>query len=170
VSEELFAIASVEKAHGIKGEIILSFLTDFPERFLKMQSVLLGKNQGATKRFAVAKVDVQARGARMKLKEINDRDDAESLIGSYIFVKKEDRVQLPSDTFFTDDLIGCTVQDEGKNILGVLKEIMKLPAQDVYVVESDGKELMIPAVREFILSVDVNQRLVTVRLIDGLAG
>jgi len=169
VSEELFAIASVVKAHGIKGEIIFSFLTDFPERFLKMRTVLLGKNIGATKMFAVERVDVQPRGARMKLKEINDRDTAESLVGSYIFVKKTERVRLPPDTFFTDDVIGCTVQDEDKNVVGVVKEVMKLPAQDVYVVESDGKEMMIPAVKEFILSVDVNQRLMTVRLIDGLA-
>jgi 16S rRNA processing protein RimM len=167
VTEE-FAVAAVAKAHGIKGEIILSLLTDFPERFLKMRTVLLGKNQHATKKLAVEHVDVQPRGVKMKLKDVDDRDAAESLVGSYIFVKKSDRVRLPSGTFYTDDLIGCTVQDEEKKTVGVLKEIMKLPAQDVYVVESDGKEMMIPAVKEFIRSIDIDQRLLTVRIIDGL--
>ncbi len=75
---------------------------------------------------------------------------------------------LPDRTWFIDDIIGIAVEDERGGTIGVVAEVLVLPAQHVYVVRRQGREVLIPAVAEIVRRVDITARIMTVRLPDGL--
>ena len=105
----------------------------------------------------------------LKLRGVDDRNAAEALKERDIYITQADLPELPDDTFYVRDLMGCAVLDGrtgGK--LGNIKEVLQGAAQDVYVITLlSGKETMIPAVAEFVKKVDMAQRIVTVALIPG---
>ena len=164
----LYAIGRVVKAFGIRGEVVVEPLTSVPSRFSTLRSVLVGRTPEQTRPLGIGDVRVEARGIRIRFSEIGSRNDAETLVGLFLFVTEEQRVRLSPGSHYVEDLIGIDVVNESGEQVGVIKEVMKLPAQDVYVVEHEGKDIMIPAVREFILSIDVRKRRMVVRMIDGL--
>lgn len=150
-------------------------MTDAPERFRRMTTVYLARTaditnhpQSAMRTVTVAHADVQQRGIRVRFAEVTDRTTAETLVGLLLMVDKPHRIRLPKGTYFVDDLIGMAVDDDQGEHLGELREVLHMPAHDVYVVDAAGKELMIPAVKEFILSVDVPARRMRVKLIEGM--
>ena len=164
----LYAIGRVVKAFGIRGEVIVEPLTSVPSRFRTLQSVLVGRTPEETRPLVVGKASAEERGIRIRFEGIDSRNDAETLIGSFLFVGEEQRVPLSPGSHYVEDLLGMTVVDESGEQIGVIKEVKKLPAQDVYVVEHEGRDTMIPAVREFILDIDVRKRKMVVRMIEGL--
>jgi len=163
---QLYAIGRIVKAFGIKGELIVEPLTSFPERFLRLKEVLVGSESDAVPR-SVEGAARDARGVRLRLSDCSDRSKAESLVGSFLFVLAADLTELPQGSYYIDDLVGLRVVTEDGSATGVLSEVMRLPAQDVYVIESDTGRFMIPAVKEFVRSIDLEGRVMVIRMIEG---
>jgi 16S rRNA processing protein RimM len=164
----LYAVGRVVKAFGIKGEIIVRPLTSSPDRFRRLRSVLVGKNEATT---VPAKIDlayIGQRGVRLKLATTSTRTEAEKLVGAFLFVDRRDRLRPSRGTYYVDQVMGLTVIDESGGHVGTVTDVMKLPAQDVYVVRTGEREIMIPAVREFIRKIDIGSGTMKVRLIDGM--
>ena len=105
----------------------------------------------------------------LKLRGVDDRNAAEALKERDIYITEADLPELPNDTFYVRDLIGCEVRDEKNgSVIGKIQDVLQGAAQDVYVITLlSGKETMIPAVAEFVKKVDMAQRIVTVALIPG---
>ena len=105
----------------------------------------------------------------LKLRGVDDRNAAEALKERDIYITEADLPELPDDTFYVRDLIGCEVRDEKNgSVIGKIQDVLQGAAQDVYVITLlSGKETMIPAVAEFVKKVDMAQRIVTVALIPG---
>jgi 16S rRNA processing protein RimM len=164
----LIAVGRVRKAFGIKGEVIVAPMTSVPDRFKALRTVFLGSSGSEAVEDRVEYAIVGEKGTRLKLRGVNDRTTAALAVRKYIFVRKSDRVKLRTGEFFIDDLIGLTVLDDGGSPVGVVKEILKLPAQDVYVVDYDGHEVMIPGAKEFIRDINLRQGTITIHLIEGL--
>jgi 16S rRNA processing protein RimM len=91
-------------------------------------------------------------------------------VGLLVLFGNTERVPLAEGRFFVHELIGVTVRTEEGEVLGVLTEVLRMPAQDVYVVKGEGGDFMIPAVEAFVRAVDVSSRIMTVRLIEGMRG
>ena len=104
----------------------------------------------------------------LKLKGIDDRNAAESLRGKVLFVDEAHRAKLPEGEYFVHDVLGLAVREEGGTDLGTVADVLRYPASDVYVVRGDRGEILIPAVKEFVRSVDLGARTMTVRLIEGM--
>ena len=104
----------------------------------------------------------------MKLKGIDDRNAAERLRGRILFVDEAHRAKLPKGQYFVHDVLGLAVREEGGTDLGTVADVLRYPASDVYVVRGDRGEILIPAVKEFVQSVDLGARTMTVRLIEGM--
>ena len=168
MGSSLYAIGRVVKAFGIRGELIVEPLTSIPSRFSSMKRVLVGVTEAQVQMLTIREVCVENKGIRLCLADVNSRNDAEGLIGSFLFVREEDRVLPSPGSYYVDELIGLRVVDEAGSNIGTVREVMKLPAQDIYVVEQNGKRIMIPAVREFVLRVDIQQGVMVVKLIEGL--
>jgi len=163
----LYAFGRIVKAFGLKGEVVVQSMTSSPSRFKKLGHVFVGPTETEAEASEVEYVSVEPRGVRVKLGSVHNRTEAERLVGCYVFVNKKDRVQPTKGTFFVDDIVGLEAVDESGHPVGNVKDVMKLPAQDVYVIERNGREILVPAIREFIREIDLHAGKITVRLIDG---
>ena len=169
--QSLFAVGRVVKVIGIRGEVVVEPVSGDPDRLKALEVVLVGRSEEDTKETSLEYVrsDVP-RGLRVKFADVRDRTEAERVVGHYLFVQEQDRMQLPEGTYFVDSIVGLEVVDETGKRIGSVKEVLKMPAQDVYVIERDGPDLMVPAVREFIREINLQTKTLTVRLIEGFAG
>ena len=165
---ELYAVGRIVKAHGIKGDVVVTPMTNSLKRFAKLKRAFIGRASKDARPVRIESASIGGRGVRLKFAEIDDRTAAEELRGEIIFVDKEERVSVPKGTFFIHDVIGLRVVDEQENFIGIVKDVLQLPAHDVYVIDSQGREVMVPAVKEFIKQIDINAGTMKVKLIDGL--
>ncbi len=168
VRQTLYAIGKIVKPFGIKGEVVVEPLTDSVDRFRKTRRVFLGATDGDATETHVTSVTLDHRGVRMSLAGIADRTAAEKIVGMYVFVQESERVRLPRGRYFVDDIVGLAVVDQNHNRIGVVKEVLSLPAHDVYVLDIRGREVMIPAVHEFVRRIDLDARVMEVRMIEGM--
>ena len=105
----------------------------------------------------------------LKLTGVCDRTAAEALKGSDLYIREEELPVLPEDTYYIRDLLGMAVCQENGRMLGELVDVIQSSAQDIYEVRlENGKKLLIPVVGEFVLNIDMEQRVITVRLIEGM--
>jgi 16S rRNA processing protein RimM len=172
---DLYAVGRILKVFGIRGECVVQPMTTSPARFRKLKRVYLaspedieaGRSIPDTP-VTVEQVGVQQRGIRVKFVEVTDRTAAESLIGYLLLVDEQHRARVPRGTYFVHDIIGMTVQTADGAQVGIVRDVLHMPAQDVYAIDTPGGELLLPAVNEFILSVDTTTRRMTVHLIEGM--
>ncbi len=174
---ELLAVGRIVKAFGIRGDVIVRPMTDNPDRFRTLKHVFLGRHEDVVRQAdtpaeqtTIEYVHIDARGVRLRLSSIPDRTAAERSVGLLLLIAQTDRVHLEEGRYFVHELVGLTVVNEGGETLGILAEVMRMPAHDVYVVRTEEHEFMIPAVSEFVRAVDMGARTMTVRLIDGMLG
>jgi len=165
---DLLAVGSIAKAFGIKGEVVVDPMTDSPSRFRTLKRVLIGERNGTVRRCVVERVWVERRGVRAKLSGVNSRTEAEHLVGALLYVEPQARVRLPRGRHFVHELVGLRVLDQDGRLIGIVKDVMKLPAQDVYVVNRNGREVLLPAVKEFVLGVDPDAGTISMKVIEGM--
>ena len=165
--EDYFKIGIITSSHGVRGEMKVYPTTDDARRFKKLKQVFVETKEGF-KVFEVESARVSDK-VLLKLKGIDTPEEIVKYRQRGIFVDRKNAVSLSKDEYFIADLIGIKVIcDDGKE-LGVLKEVMPTGANDVYVVSMDeGKEVLIPAIKDCILDVDVEEGFMKVHLIDGL--
>lgn len=166
--EDLFRIGSVATTHGVHGEIKVYPTTDDPGRYKKIKEVILdnGKDR-KTAHIESAKFFKQM--VIVKFREYNSMDEAEKLRGYELFVTREHAVPLGKNEYYVADLIGMKVMTDQDTELGTIQDVLQTGANDVYVVKQEsGKEVLLPAIRDCILSVDVEQAVMTVHVLDGL--
>lgn len=169
---EKIKIGKIVNAAALKGEVKIYHYSDYKERFEELDSVIVcGDRRGSDERqYEIENVRYQKDMVIAKLKGVNDRNAAESLKGFDVFITEEDLRELPEDTFYIRDLIGCEVIDgrDGKT-LGQISDVLKTGAQDIYQVElAFGGQALIPAVAQFIEKVDIRQKTVVIKVIPGL--
>ena len=157
-------LGKVTAPQGIKGEVRVYPYTDEITRFSEIEAVLL---DGQKRKIQNARY--MKNMAVLKLEGIDDRNAAEAIRGKELLLSKEDLWEQPADTYFIDDLLGCSVASEDGSSVGMLKSIISRPAQDLYEIErADGSTFLLPAVKEFIKNVDLDNRIITIHLINGL--
>ena len=164
----LFAVGRCIKAFGINGELVVRPMTDSAQRLATLRRVFVGSSENAAEELRIEHVRVEDRGVRVKLSRVDDRTAAERLVGSFLFVGEDDRARLPKGRYFVHDVIGLTVIDQEHHTIGTVTDVLRLPAHDVYVVRSGDREVMVPAVKEFVTSIDLETRTMSVRLIEGM--
>lgn len=151
---DFYLIAEIKSVYGNKGFVSVTSHTDFPDRFSKLNKVYIELFHDR-KEFFVEEVKQKKSTLLIKFKNFNSDDDVEFLIGKKVFIEAEDVVPLSKDTFFIHDLIGSKVLRNGK-YFGIIEDVLNLPANDIYVIKNLlDKEILIPAVKEFVLSFDV---------------
>lgn len=167
MSEELIKIGQITAPHGIRGEVRVYPLTDFPERFTTLRQVLLGPE--------ARPVGVRARGVVknlivLQIDGVNDRDQAEKLRLQYLQVPKSEVHPLPEGHYYVFDLIGLDVADpDGKHIGKLVGVDQSSPVHDLYVVETaPRKRYMVPAVKAFVKEISLEKGRVVIEPIPGL--
>ena len=150
---EFYLIATVVSAFGKNGAVKITSHSDFPERFMNLSEVYIDFFNNK-KLFFVDNVEQHNNIFTIKFRNFDSDKDVGILIGKDLFVDEEHLVKLPENYFFIHDLIGSRVVRNEREI-GKIKDVLKYPANDIYVViDGDGKEILIPAVLDFIDSFD----------------
>lgn len=165
--EQLLQVGIISSTHGLKGEVKVFPTTDDATRFKGLKKIILdtGKEQLSLE---IQSVKFFKKFAILKFKGIEDINEVEKYKGKSLLVEREHAVKLLPNEYFIADLIGMTVLTEDGE-LGILKDVLETGANEVYVVESKVHgEVLIPAIRQCILNVDVEGRTMQVHLLEGL--
>ena len=167
--EQFLQVGVISSTHGIRGEVKVFPTTDDPMRFKKLKKVFLDTGRERLE-FEVQSVRFFKQFAIVKFKGIDNINDIEKYKGKGIFVPREDAVPLDEDEYYIADLIGMEVFTEDGHF-GVVKDVMETGANEVYIIESDEHgEVLIPAIRQCVLDVNVEEKKMKIRLMDGLIG
>lgn len=159
------AIGFLRRPHGVMGEMIMDLHTDFPERIKPGRKVYLGdKHESVT----LGSVRTHANGMLVKIRGFDDPESAGRFRNHWVYVKSSEVPSLPAGQVYKYELIGLDVIDDAANPLGKIAEVLETGANDVYIVRDDKKEILLPAIPEVILKVDMETKVMTVHLIDGL--
>jgi len=158
-------IGHVGAPHGVRGELRIQVLTDFPERFSPGSEIWLGR---PPERRVVQRARIENDQAHVKLVGLDDRNSVERFRNSEVLIPRERAMPLPEDTYYIHDIVGLEVWSDDGERLGTIAEVMELPANDVYVVDSPQGEILLPAIADVILSVDLESHRMTVHLLPGL--
>ena len=161
-------VGQIERPFGVKGEVKVRPLSDVPGRLEGLKSVSLLARNGQTLETSVTHVRRAGAGFILGLTGLTTPEDANPWRGGFIRTIRGAVPDLPDGQYYECDLIGLAVFTEEHQPIGVLEEIWDLPGNPVFVVRQGAKEILIPAAKELVGTVDLTARTMTVRLIDGL--
>jgi len=166
--EDMLQVGVIASTHGVRGEVKVFPTTDDAKRFKRLKEVILDTGK--------ERITLEIEGVKffkqfviLKFKGIDNIDDVQKYRQKSIYVTRQNAVRLGRDEYFIADLMGLRVVDEEGQELGVLKEVMETGANDVYVIEmTDGRELLLPAIKQCVLQVSVEEGFVKVHILEGL--
>ena len=166
--EGLLQVGAIANTHGIRGEVKVFPTTDDRNRFTKLKHVILdtGKEQ---RELEITQVRFFKNMVILKFRGFDNINDVEPWKGKPLYVTRADAVECEEDEYFIADLIGLLVKDENGKDLGEISDVLTTGANDVYVIaRPDGPDLLLPAIKECILDVDIEQRRMRVHVLEGL--
>ena len=165
--EQFLQVGVISSTHGIGGEVKVFPTTDDPARFKKLKKVLLDTGKERLE-LEIQSVKFFKQFVIVKFRGIDNINDIEKYKGKSLMVPREDAVQLEEDEYYIADLIGMEVYTDGGRF-GTLKDVMETGANEVYIIDSDEHgEVLVPAIHDCILDVDVEKQTMKIRLMDGL--
>ena len=166
--EQLLQVGVITQPHGVRGEVKVFPTTDDPVRFKKLKKVILDTGK--------EKMDLEVEHVKffkqfviVKFKEFDNINDIERYKRCPLLVTRENAVSLEEDEYFVADMIGMKVITEDGTEFGTLSDVMETGANDVYVIDSkEHGEVLMPAIKECVLNVDMESGIITVHLMNGL--
>lgn len=166
--EQLLQVGVISTTHGIKGEVKVFPTTDDAKRFKKLKQVYLDTGR--------EKLVLEIEGVKffkqfviLKFKGVDDINSIEKYKGRSLFVDREHAVRLKKDEYFIADMIGMHVAADDDQDFGILKDVIETGANDVYVIETKNHgEVLVPAIKQCILNVDIENGEMTIHLLEGL--
>lgn len=166
--EDKFRVGVIASTHGLRGEVKVFPTTDDAKRFKQLRDVFLDTGQ-ELKALEVERVRFFKNMVIVKFRGYDTIDQVEPFKGKDLLVSRGNAVELGPDENFIADLIGLeVVTDEGER-LGELTDVLQTGANDVYVVKMDnGREVLLPSIKQCVLNVDLEAGKITVHLLDGL--
>jgi 16S rRNA processing protein RimM len=159
---EYFLAAKIVSVEGDKGFLKINSFSDDPERFNKLKKVFIDF-WGEKKIFSLQSIVRKKENILIKFNNFDDKESVGIFIGKEIFVDDKERVKLPKEHYFIHDIIGSKVIRNDVEF-GEVTDVYSLPANDVYVIRKiKGEEILIPAVHEFIKSVDTLKKILILK-------
>lgn len=166
--EDFFQVGIITSTHGLKGEVKVFPTTDDPRRFKRLKEVLLDTGRERIC-LEVEETKFFKQFVILKFKGLDEIEAVERYRKASLLVSRENAVKLGRDEYFVADLMGLRVRDEDGREIGILKDVMETGANDVYVIElDDGRELLLPAIRQCVLEVDVEAGFIRIHILEGL--
>lgn len=165
MKKEYLEAGKIVNTHGIRGEVKIMPYTDVPELLCEFERLFIGKDKAEIiiERSRVAKNMVIA-----KLEGVDTPEQAEKLRNKLLYMHRDD-LELDDNTYFIQDLIGIEVKDADTGfVYGKITDVMQTGANDVYVIEGNGREYLVPAIADVVISTDIDANSMTIRALEGL--
>lgn len=157
----LIRIGKIVNTQGLKGDVRIYPDTDYLQRFEELEYLYI---DGVDEKFYIEKVRYKKNLAIIKFEGYDHINDIEKYKNKVVYTERE---SLEDGRFYVEDLIGLKVIDEKHGLIGHLKDVLQNPAHDIYVVKTDGEDLLIPNVSQFVDYVDMEDETIYVHLIEG---
>lgn len=165
--EDLLKVGVITTTHGIRGEVKVYPTTDDPHRFEYLESVLLDTGKELCE-LEIQRVKYFKQLVILKFRGVDNINDIEPYKGKSLYVTRDMAVPLEENEYYIGDLIGMEVVLEDGSPFGRLKDVMETGANDVYIVQTEEKEVLLPAIKDCIKEVDVPGNRMVVHLMKGL--
>ena len=159
------AIAKITNTSGIKGEVKLRPLSRYSIDYIMTKDLHIGQIENNLSSLKLESKVGDGKKMKFKFQGIDSYTEAKNIVGKIIYIdsKKDDNINL-----IGENVIGFSVETESGKKAGILKDIMWLPANDVYIIFKDGKELLVPVLDEFIVSLNIDDKRLIIADVDGL--
>ena len=166
--EQLLQVGVISSTHGVRGEVKVFPTTDDVKRFKKLKQVILDTGREHLT-LEIEGVKFFKQFVILKFKGIDNINDIEKYKGKSLLVDRANAVKLHKNEYFVADMIGLQVFTEDGEEFGVMKDVMETGANDVYIIDSPKHgEVLIPAIKQCILDVDIENEKIIIHLLDGL--
>ncbi len=160
-----YRVGRIVNTHGLKGDVKIYSYTDYPERFEEIDYVY--DDDG--KKYMLERVKYHKSMPIIKLQTVDSIDDAEKMRGVTLYIDEENLRELEEDEYMISDLVGLQAFTESGNPLGEVVNVLQYTANDIYVIHSsDGKEYLVPALKEFVPVIDIENKKMIINEIKGL--
>lgn len=165
---DLFAIGEIVKTRGLRGCLKVLCYVETKNTFSDLKFVYIEQTSGQKNRFELKKIDVAGNILFVELEGIPDVESAQALVGCKIFLPEDMQEKLPEGEYYWRDIIGLDVYNEDDNYIGKIESVFPTGSNDVYVCKSAEREILLPAIADVIRKIDINRRVMIVRLLEGL--
>jgi len=166
----LIPIGTIRSHHGIRGYMKVEAFSGSSRTIMAQDRLMVGVSENEASPYKVEDVKEPMKGAiLLKLDGVNGPEDADALRGLLLMVDEEDLPDLPQGSFYDYQLVGCEVRLPDEILLGTVERVDKFPANDVIVVKgTNGREILVPAIKDIVIDVDIKARRITVENRKGL--
>lgn len=166
MKEDLYLTGKILKPKGLKGDLKVLPVTDFSESFLERKSFYVGKTEAEAVCREVRHAAVQNGFVYLSFSDIESREQAEALVGCNVYVSADALIPMPPDRAYLHELRGLKVLDELRKEVGVVNNVLEMPAHEVYEVLHDGRVILVPAIEEFVEEIDIDEGYMVVKRFD----
>ncbi len=166
--EEYFEIGQIVNTSGLKGILKIKPFTDDIKKFSNLKTIYIKTKKGLTE-FKIEQVRYVKNMVMLKLAGIDTVEEAEKYRNLYIKVLRDQEEELEEGSYYVVDILGCKVNTDANQELGKIVDVFQTGSNDVYVVKDEqGKQILLPAIKQVIKNVDIKNKIITVHLLEGL--
>lgn len=166
--EEYFEIGQIVNTSGLKGILKIKPFTDDIKKFSNLKTIYIKTKKGLTE-FKIEQVRYVKNMVMIKLDGIDTVEEAEKYRNLYIKVLRDQEEKLEEGSYYVVDILGCKVNTDTNQELGKIVDVFQTGSNDVYVVKDEqGKQILLPAIKQVIKNVDIKNKIITVHLLEGL--
>ena len=167
--EDLIVVAHIVKVRGLRGEVVADLLTDFPDRFEQLSSLAAVSADGSHRSLQIEERWFHGDRLVLKFAGFDRIEDAKELVGCDLAVPADQRVQLPEDSFYDWELIGCRVETISGAFVGEVREIMRTGGVELLsIVDAAGRDRLVPMAGDIVVNVNKHEKLIRIDPPEGL--
>ena len=163
---DLYVTGVILKPKGLKGEVKVELITDFPESFLTRREYYAGESIDSVERLTVKKAALAAGFAWLFFEGIDSMEKAEDLTGWKLFITEDQLLPQPENRAYVHEIIGMKVLDLNRKEVGVVTNVIKMPANEVYEVKVGEKKILLPAIEEFVEEFNLREKYMVIPRFD----
>lgn len=166
--KEYFEIGQIVNTSGLKGILKIKPFTDDIKKFSNLKTIYIKTKNGLTE-FKIEQVRYVKNMVMLKLAGIDTVEEAEKYRNLYIKILRDQEEELEEGSYYVVDILGCKVNTDANQELGKIVDVFQTGSNDVYVVKDEqGKQILLPAIKQVIKNVDIKNKIITVHLLEGL--
>lgn len=166
--KEYFEIGQIVNTSGLKGILKIKPFTDDIKKFSNLKTIYIKTKSGLTE-FKIEQVRYVKNMVMLKLAGIDTVEEAEKYRNLYIKILRDQEEELEEGSYYVVDILGCKVKTDANQELGKIVDVFQTGSNDVYVVKDEqGKQILLPAIKQVIKNVDIKNKIITVHLLEGL--
>jgi 16S rRNA processing protein RimM len=165
---DLFAFGEIVKTRGLHGCLKVLCYVETKDTFSKFKFVYIETSPGQKNSYSLKKISGSDRILFIELEDVSDVESAKDLVGCKVFLPKDIMEELPEGEYYWHDIIGLNVYNEEGDYIGIIESVFPTGSNDVYVCRGEKREILLPAITEVIRKIDINRRVMTVKLLEGL--